>query len=403
MVHTVDWTAAFNNLPPDSEVASSGASRIRTLKTALTERMQIDHIWQDGTSTDGFHQQVTLKKSAADPSNVADYGFVYTKDVGSGVIELFYEDHAGNVIQLTDGGSLNSGALEVTNLINTDTNEQTDNYTMLATDIGGTILMNIATAKTLTLIAAASAGDGGMVIVKKTSSQVVGLTIDGNSAETIDGAANKVLYAEDHAVVLVSDGSNWHIVAEYLPKPTVGDTLKMYASSTTVTVPKWATTAEIEGWGAGGSGSSSGGAGAGGTYTMAVVAVTPGDTLTITIDGTSSRVLDSGPTTLMTAPVGGNGSGTSGGAPGSTGTGTFSRAGGPGGNRQTNSPQAGGVGGGSPFGGAGGSGNEDSATGEAGCFPGGGGGGGEGGSTSSGGGGWVKRRVRLRWLLHLKP
>jgi len=34
---------------------------------------------------------------------VADKGFLYIKDVGSGVEELFYEDEAGNEIQITSG------------------------------------------------------------------------------------------------------------------------------------------------------------------------------------------------------------------------------------------------------------------------------------------------------------
>lgn len=44
--------------------------------------------------------QIRLKEISADPSNVADYGFLYTKDVG-GTTELFYQDSAGNVRQLT--------------------------------------------------------------------------------------------------------------------------------------------------------------------------------------------------------------------------------------------------------------------------------------------------------------
>jgi hypothetical protein len=45
--------------------------------------------------------QVRILKRATKPTNAADKGFLYTKDVGAGVIELFYEDEAGNEDQLT--------------------------------------------------------------------------------------------------------------------------------------------------------------------------------------------------------------------------------------------------------------------------------------------------------------
>lgn len=44
---------------------------------------------------------------ATDPTNVADNGFVYTKDVG-GITELFYQDDGGQVIQLTNNGAINA-------------------------------------------------------------------------------------------------------------------------------------------------------------------------------------------------------------------------------------------------------------------------------------------------------
>jgi len=42
-------------------------------------------------------------KQAGDPANIANTGIIYTKDV-AGVTELFYEDDAGNVTQITSGG-----------------------------------------------------------------------------------------------------------------------------------------------------------------------------------------------------------------------------------------------------------------------------------------------------------
>jgi len=46
-------------------------------------------------------------KRASDPSNDANSGFLYTKEVSSNV-ELFYIDSTGNVIQMTNNGALMS-------------------------------------------------------------------------------------------------------------------------------------------------------------------------------------------------------------------------------------------------------------------------------------------------------
>lgn len=52
---------------------------------------------------------IRLAEIAA-PSNVADTGFIYVKDVG-GVTELFYMDDSGDEVQVTDAGAVNAGAV----------------------------------------------------------------------------------------------------------------------------------------------------------------------------------------------------------------------------------------------------------------------------------------------------
>lgn len=48
--------------------------------------------------------------------------------------------------------------------------------------------------------------------IKKTDSTGNAVTIDGNAAETIDGAATKSLNLQYEALTIQSDGSNWHII-----------------------------------------------------------------------------------------------------------------------------------------------------------------------------------------------
>lgn len=49
-----------------------------------------------------------LRELPGNPASKADTGFVYTKDAAT-ITELFYEDSAGNVTQLTSGGSVMGG------------------------------------------------------------------------------------------------------------------------------------------------------------------------------------------------------------------------------------------------------------------------------------------------------
>lgn len=102
---TDTWNAAFEGLPPDTvEPALQGASRIRSFKKAVRERMEVDHSLA-GDADDGAHKKMTMIEQGSDPSAVANRGFVYTKDV-SGITELFYRDSAGNIAQITAGGLL---------------------------------------------------------------------------------------------------------------------------------------------------------------------------------------------------------------------------------------------------------------------------------------------------------
>jgi len=105
MAYTDTWDANFEAAPADSDNVSEGAERIRDTRIGIRERLEKDHYMDiAGTDVDhGEHKWVTLREQASAPGKVADKGFLYIKDVGSGVEELFYEDEAGNEIQLTSG------------------------------------------------------------------------------------------------------------------------------------------------------------------------------------------------------------------------------------------------------------------------------------------------------------
>jgi len=67
-------------------------------------------------------------------------------------------------------------------------------------------------AFTVTLPAAATAATGAQVGFKMVGTGNLALTIEGDGSETIDGALNKTLLAQYESLVLLCDGSNWHII-----------------------------------------------------------------------------------------------------------------------------------------------------------------------------------------------
>lgn len=69
-------------------------------------------------------------------------------------------------------------------------------------------------AWTLTLPASVA---GKIFVVKKTTDDFTVLTIDGNAAETIDGALTTTIDTRYEQVTLLGDGSNWHITSRTYP------------------------------------------------------------------------------------------------------------------------------------------------------------------------------------------
>lgn len=220
-------------------------------------------------------------------------------------------------------------------------------------------------------------------------------------------------------------------------------TTKTFTSSTTWTVPTGVTTAKVECWGAGGGGQGgSGAAGGGGEYARSdSVAVTPGESLTVTIGaggsggpgGAGGPGSNGGDTTLKrssttlviahggkgsnssttaggsgsTAPVHYNGGGshanTTGTSTGGAGGGSSAGSGAAGNTGASNSGSTGGAGASAPTnggsGGRGGNGTGTSGTaGAAGSAPGGGGGtGGAGSSSNSAGGAGAHGQVKVTY------
>lgn len=104
-VFTRVWDAAYEANPPDTQKAKLGATRIKETRTDTRERLEVDHSWA-GDVDDGMHKKVTfVDPLAVKPTQANDETYLYSKDV-AGTAELFFEDEAGNEVQLTSGGKL---------------------------------------------------------------------------------------------------------------------------------------------------------------------------------------------------------------------------------------------------------------------------------------------------------
>lgn len=67
------------------------------------------------------------------------------------------------------------------------------------------------TANTFTVTLPTAVGCEGQYFIIKNSGTGV-ITVDGNGAETIDGASNKILAVQYESMTIISNGANWIIV-----------------------------------------------------------------------------------------------------------------------------------------------------------------------------------------------
>jgi len=93
------------NFPQASTLISQAPTGFQSNWQAIdsnTSGFSVDHVSLADTTNGGRHKAVHLKKQASDPATLADEGAIYSKDVGSPDIELFYRrENSGLITQLT--------------------------------------------------------------------------------------------------------------------------------------------------------------------------------------------------------------------------------------------------------------------------------------------------------------
>jgi hypothetical protein len=84
-------------------------------------------------------------------------------------------------------------------------------------DVGYDIYLCSASGGAFTANLPTAVGNGGKIFrFKKTDSSTNAVTVDGSGTETIDGATTFVLNAQYESVTVLSDGTNWLVVASDL-------------------------------------------------------------------------------------------------------------------------------------------------------------------------------------------
>lgn len=88
-------------------------------------------------------------------------------------------------------------------------------YTITADDNGAVILCDATSgAFPINLLAAADAGDGYEITIKKIDSSSNAITVTADGSEEIDGSTTKTVTIQYSYVTLVCDATGWHIISE---------------------------------------------------------------------------------------------------------------------------------------------------------------------------------------------
>ena len=101
------------------------------------------------------------------------------------------------------------------NATDTSTKNIYDNYDVLLTDRGKTLLCDTsATAFNVNLPLVSVATNGYILTIKKTSTLDNAVTINPQTGEKIEGLDKLLLNNKDETIILICDGSNWRIKAD---------------------------------------------------------------------------------------------------------------------------------------------------------------------------------------------
>lgn len=100
-----DGSSWDESLPTNATLAVQIDDYDRDLRVGVRSRMALEHEWptsQSATNQAGQHKFITLQNQAAKPTIAGtQLAAIYTKTVGAGLQELFWENEAGTEVQIS--------------------------------------------------------------------------------------------------------------------------------------------------------------------------------------------------------------------------------------------------------------------------------------------------------------
>lgn len=240
------WDDAFENLPPDSELASLGAGRIRDLKEATRERLDDEHAFSTaaaGTDT-GVHLEgsariwvqddepsLTTGGLTLDDGNIwfeTDTEKLWVYDLDDEVDWIEVVDSDDRMTLSTDQTATGTKTFDLAafkRLMLKQLTVTAETYTAGA-DYNFYLCDTSANDITLTL-ADGTSSVGSEIQVFKLIEATNALYITAGAGETIEGAADFEINVLNDYIIIASDGASaadWRIISAGSPSSnTVGD------------------------------------------------------------------------------------------------------------------------------------------------------------------------------------
>jgi hypothetical protein len=208
----VAWDATFQASPLGSASPAEGDDRIRELKENLQNRLTKEMKWAlspGSATTQGWMRQgsAVAYYAATAPTLRPDGATALSSD-DAGRLWLDSDDGTVDYWNGTAMADLKVPAIDVV----TSSAAKSADYTVLDDDSDLFLVTTADTDRTITL-PTASANTGRVVVVKKVDDGTGTVTVDGEGAETIDGAATIVINAQYGSATLYCNGTSWNLLA----------------------------------------------------------------------------------------------------------------------------------------------------------------------------------------------
>lgn len=206
----LQWPSGTQFFQDDGSINDSGTINIYDSGTTSARTTYSDSDGEVANTVNGSNQ-IVLDGTG----RISESVFIPT-----GAWKFLIKDSGGNTEQTADGllGALDTSVFATGTVAWTlPVLSKTANYPVVADDLGKCINANpTGGAFTITLLSAATAGDGKTICVRHvgTANEVTIATVSG---QTIDDKDTFPLTTEYGSLLIVSDGANWHVLAEANP------------------------------------------------------------------------------------------------------------------------------------------------------------------------------------------